>query len=274
MSRIPGSSRRIPLLVLVGTAAVAGAIAYAATSERSSTWRDRDIRIDGSDEEWQGQELPVPKQRFALGLINDSDSLYICLPTKDAETKSQIAQAGLVVWLDPVGGKKKRFGLHFPVPNPPGQQGVRRPPRPEGGEGPGGPPPGHEAPPVPGQDVVGVLGPGKNDARLVPIGEAAGIEGRVGVHGDLMVYELKVPLKRSDDHPFAPQIAAGQTVRLALETAPLRSAYGGSPYWTGGGALPPRPWGPGGWGATVGWGARWAEPIELVMNVHLASGPQ
>ncbi len=266
------SFRRLPILVFTLLLAVAAGIVFAATAERASNWRDRDIRIDGSDEDWQGELSPVPKEHFSLGIVNDGDYLYICLPTKDSGTKAQIAGAGLVVWLDPVGGKKRRFGVHFPVPNPPGQPGARRPARREGAY-PEQPDSTRDPVPVRGQDVVGVLGPGKDDARLVPITEAAGIEGRVGVRGDLMVYELRVPLNRNSDHPYAPQAGPGQTVRFEIETAPLRGSWATGPYWVGGGPIPPRPWGPGAWGTTYGWGGR-LDPIDAVMNVRLASGPR
>jgi hypothetical protein len=161
------------------------------------------------------------------------------------------------------------------VPNPPRQPGTRRGPVPNSGEGAQAPPSEREAPPVPGQDVIGVLGPGKNDAQLVPIDEAGGIEARVGVHEDLMVYELKVPLKRSAEHPYAPNIEPGQTVRLEIETAPLRGGMAPTgPYGMGGVIIPVRPWGAG-WGMTVGGGRRVAtKPIDVTMNVHLARGPR
>jgi hypothetical protein len=251
------------MLMLLGLSALVSAIAYASTAERASAWRDRDIMIDGSDEEWRGQELPVSKQRFSLGIMNDGEWLYICLPTKDAGTRTQIGTAGLVVWVDPEGGKKRRFGVHFPVPNPPQSPGMRRPmPQPE--------PPGEgEGPQIPGQQMVGILGPGKNDAKLVPADEAGGIEARVGVHGDLAVYEMKVPLARSAEHPYAPNVQAGQTVRLEIETAPLRGPM-----------TPTGPY-PGGFGVVIPLGGghasrypAWSEPFDVTMNVRLARGPQ
>ncbi len=260
------SSRRLSILLLLAFCALAGAIAYAATPERASTWRDRDIRIDGSDEEWLGLQLPVKKERFSLGIVNDGQWLYICLPTKDVGTKALIANAGIVVWLDPAGGKKRRFGVHFPVPNPPEPRGMRRGVVRGGGEGAPAPPP--EGEPVPGQDVVGVLGPGKNDARLVPINEAAGIEARVAVHGDLMVYELRVPLKRSPEHPYAPDVQPGQTVRLEIQTAPLRGPMMPTGFYPRAGIVIPIGRGRAGRYPVA------AEPFDTTMNLHLAKGPQ
>jgi hypothetical protein len=251
--------------------AVCGAVLYARVPERASTWRDRDVRVDGLDEDWRGEELPVVGERFSLGVMNDGEWLYLCLPTKDPGTRTTMSTMGIVVWLNREGAKKQTFGIHFPVPNPPGARGMRRPPVQGGGEGQGREAPREgEGQQVAGQDEIGILGPGKNDARLVPIDQAGGIEARVGVHGDLMVYEVRIPLARSAEHPYSPDVRPGDTVRLRIETAPLR----GGPIGPGsiGGVIVP-----GGWGVSVGRGgpgrSRVVQPIDMTMNVRLASGP-
>jgi hypothetical protein len=255
------------MLLLLAVSALISAIAYASTPERASAWRDRDIRIDGSDEEWRGQELPVRKEHFSLGIMNDGEWLYICLPTKDVGTKAQINSAGLVVWVDPEGGKKRRFGIHFPVPNPPQPGGMRRPPT-RGVEGQPAHPAEGDPQVVPGQDVVGVLGPGKNDAKLIPLNEAGGIEARVGVHGDLAVFEAKLPLKSSAEHPYAPNVEPGQTVRFEIETAPLRGPMlPTGPYPRGVGIVIPIGRG------RVGRYPVISEPFDVTMNLRLARGP-
>ncbi len=260
-SRTPIASR-VPMLALLALCAIAAAGAYAATADRASAWRDRDITIDGSDEDWRGQEQPVNKQRFSLGIMNDGEWLYLCLLTKDAGMRTQIGTAGLVVWLDLEGGKKKQFGLHFPVPNPPRSPGMRRP-------APEQPPAAGEEPSIPGQQVIGILGPGKNDAKLVSIEEAGGIEGRVGVHDDLTVYEMKVPLVRSAEHQYAPEVRPGQTARLEIETAPARGPITPTGPYTGGfGVVIPL-----GHGRPSRYPA-FSLPFDVTMNVRLARAPQ
>ncbi len=260
------SARLQTVLPIALVIAAAAALVYAATPDRASSWRDNDIRIDGSDEEWKGEELPVKGQHFSLGIANDGEWLYLCLPTKDSGTKAMIERAGLVIWVDPEGGKKQRFGVHFPVPNPPGTRPRREVPPP-----PGSAPAEGQPQEVGGQEQVGVLGPGKNDAQLVAIDEAGGIEAKVGVHGDLMVYEVKLPLARSGDHPYAPNVGPGQRVRLEIETAPMRANMATMPP-----GPPPagRPWGPAWGGITIG-GRKpvFAVPFDVTMNVQLAKEP-
>ncbi len=265
------SSRRVQMLVLAAIVGAASAVAYARATDRASTWRARDITVDGSDDEWRGEVLPVKGEHFSLGIVNDGEYLYLCLPTKDAGTKTQISNMGIVVWLDREG-KKRKFGLHFPVPNPPRANGLPRVPARRGGEAPEGQPSESKPEEVPGQEEIGVLGPGTSDARLVPLEEAGGIEARVGVHDDLLVYELRIPLKQSGEHPYALNVEPGGTVRLEIETAPMRP--GMPPVAPGGLGIPGRPWG-GGWGISFPRrGPAVIEPIDVTMNVHLAKGPQ
>ncbi|MGE5358027.1 MAG: hypothetical protein ACM3NQ_03355, partial [Bacteroidales bacterium] len=102
---------RLPRLLLCLVALASATITLAAGAiERASQWREHEIVIDGQDHDWKGVVQPLKGQRFSLGLVNDGDYLYICLPTKDATTRNLIARRGLVVWLDRQEGKKNQFG--------------------------------------------------------------------------------------------------------------------------------------------------------------------
>ncbi len=258
---------------LVVLLALLASAALAAATERASTWREHEIRIDGQDDDWRGLTMPVKGYKFSLGIVNDGEFLYLCLPTKDSGTRAQITRLGLVVWLDKAGGKRENFGIHFPValgraakataPQPPGaEEGHDRQ------EGPERPPPG---PPV----VVGILGRGGRDAKIVPLDQAGGIEAQLGIHDDLLVYELRVPLTRTDDHPFAPDLSPGDSLRLTIETASYRGPV--APLGVPGGGLIV---GEGGGGVGVGIGVGgggglhgFQNPLRLQMNVRLATGP-
>ena len=52
-------------------------------NEFTSHWRDREITVDGDQEDWQGQ-LAVPKDKnVALGFMNDESNLYVTLSSSD-----------------------------------------------------------------------------------------------------------------------------------------------------------------------------------------------
>jgi hypothetical protein len=200
MPRARSSSPRrplsIPVLLAVVLAALVVPLAGRATDLRlASAWRGEPIRIDGNDEEWRGRTAPVEGKRFALGLQNDADAIYLCLTTNDRVLATQIARQGLMVWFDPGPERPKKhvFGLHFPIDSR--LAAMRDPadrwPR-DGGDV-------SEA----SQAAVGILRPGKDDPLRVPLDEAGGIVARAAFHGALLVYEVKVPLKGTGAGPYA-----------------------------------------------------------------------
>jgi hypothetical protein len=259
--------RRLLILAVVGLLAVALAPSIRAgsdTRELASAWRDRDIRIDGNDEDWRDLTSPVKGQRFAVGLLNDGESLYLCLVTRDRVTVTQIARQGLMVWLTAAGQKKHAFGIHFPI------DGVRRSATVQGREPEDAPPPSD----VPeGQDAVGILGPGRNDSKRVTMIETGGLLARAAIHGDVLVYEMKVPLRRSQWGPYAVNAEPGSSLRMELQTpewrGPLMPVARTGPVGIGVGVGP----GPGGRGM-IGYppvDLALLRPMDLAATVKLAT---
>ena len=213
-------------LILLAAAFVAtGARVPAGAESRqlTSEWRDRDIRIDGIDEEWRGLTRPVKGHHFAVGFVNDADALYFCLVTKDETTLRQISRLGLILWIDPPAGKKHTFGVRFPVTYGPG-----RPGRPAGRttDRADDAPRGEVDAAGFGQREIEILGPGRNDVRSIENG-STGVVARFTVKDDLVVYELKVPLAKGEGAPFAPGAQAGSVVRIGLQTPEWRGPLPG-----------------------------------------------
>jgi hypothetical protein len=209
--------RVLALLVLVGS--MVAPIAGGGDGPRlSSEWRADPIRIDGNDDEWRGRTAPFEKQRFALGLQNDGEALYLCLTTRDRVLSTQIARQGLMVWIDPGPDRPKKhvFGVHFPIdPRLAAMRAANgRWPR-DGGDV-------NDTT----QAAIGILGGRGRDTARVPLTESGGIEGSAKFHGDVLVYELKIPLKGGTG-PYQVSAGPGDTVNLELQT----------PEWRG--PLPP-----------------------------------
>ena len=76
---------------------------------------DREVTVDGSEQEWVDTLQPVEKENFSLGLLNDDEYLYISLVTSDQEVRRQIMAQGMTLWIDPDGGKDKTLGIRFPL---------------------------------------------------------------------------------------------------------------------------------------------------------------
>jgi hypothetical protein len=219
----------------------------------TASWREREIRVDGDDEDWRGLTQPVAGQHFAVGFVNDEDSLYFCLVSKDDVSLKQVARQGLILWIDPAGGRSKRtFGIRFP------------------GQFAG--PSGRTRDAGANRDSVGVdrgvdiLGPGRKDVRQVENG-TSGITARMRVRGDLLVYEIEVPLRKSEAAAFAPDVDAGAALRVELQTpewrgpVPLRRGWPMVGVGMGGGPVYP------------GVDMSALKPLEVIGDLRLATGP-
>jgi uncharacterized membrane protein YgcG len=220
--------KRTTLCVAVMIAVAAGGGVLASKRQRiESHWRDRDVVIDGDNGEWAGPLLPVDENHpIITAAMNDGQFLYVVLSTSDMAARRQIMRQGLIVWFDPSGGDKKHFGVKFPVGMLPEDASGRR-----GGyrRGPGGGRPAGDPrstdPAQPDQPAqleptnrLEVYGPQKDDAHSFVTDMAPGIAVKVGEVQGYLVYELKVPLARTADWPYAVEAKPGALIGFGLET--------------------------------------------------------
>jgi hypothetical protein len=190
------------------------------------------ITIDGRHDDWSGALTSLGSNPFSVQVANDNDALYLRLTASDPVVRTQILRQGLIVWFDEGGGTKKRLGIQYPVVEygsggNTGQGG--------GGRGYGGG--GHRAggtSDTPNDDYeppsrVDILGPGKNDARSLTLDHASGVEVALRLSEGMVLYELKVPLAKTADHPYAIEAAAGKTIGLGFESPKIERQSSGSP---------------------------------------------
>ena len=271
---------------------VAAAGVFAAERPQiDSHWRDRDVVIDGDNSEWAGPLRPLEeKHPIVMAAMNDGQFLYVVLSASDATVRRQILRQGLIVWFDPSGRDKKHFGVKFPVgllaegAAGRGRGGVRRGP---GGERPPDDPgsgdaarPDHPEP----TNRLEVYGPQKDDAHSFVTDMAPGIAVKIGQVEGYLVYELKVPLARTADTPYAIEAKPGALIGFGLETPkmerPVREGGGGMGGFGGGGGMGGRGGrgGGGGMGGRRGGGDRdqpeQAKPLKSWATIQLAANHQ
>ncbi len=191
---------------------------------------DSPITVDGRFDDWYGHLQPFGADPVALQFLNDGEFLYVRLTASDPSARMQIARLGLTVWFDAGGGTKKKFGVKYPVveESGPDEEGQRQG-RGRRGQG---PPPDETGPPT---GRVDVIGPGKGDARSLTRGHLQGLD--VAMHNEqgTLQYELKVPLAKTADHPYAIETAPGKTIGVGLETGKMPQRSGGMGRGGGGG---------------------------------------
>jgi len=231
------------------------------TLELNSNWRDREITIDGENSEWMGAMWHFEDENISVGLLNDDNYIYVCMIAEDPLIRAQVMRQGFTVWFDPAGGKEKTFGIRFPIGMP-----ARDVPWGE-----------REREPDPekirrafssSMDELEILGPGKDDQRRLLVKEAKGVDIMLKTSDGLLVYELRVPLLHSEQHPYAVGAETGDLIGIGLEMPEIempnvRRQMGGE---MGGGAGPPG----------MGGGRRPQMPqgIKIWAIVQLASSKQ
>jgi hypothetical protein len=257
------------VLVLAGVVATWAVAGQGKSLDLKSAWSPAPVKVDGTGQGWSANFAPLGDPPILVSLENDAQYLYLCVRTSDRKVKAQIVSGGLTVWAEVPGTDAGGMGVRFPMRGlPPGGE------RPRHGNG-GAPPPGGYEPERPPQGNEGeppkeppasaiddvstefeLLGPTREDRLVVARDPDQPLQVAVGDDSGVLVYQVRLPLQPSDEHPVAIGAAAGTTMTLVLDsTAPKRKGRpeggeggpeGGPP--SGGGA------GPGGYGPGGGMG--------------------
>lgn len=178
----------------------------------NSIWTKSEIVVDGKESEWSGSIYYLEKQKIGIGLQNDTANLYIIVKATDRNTQLQIMRRGLTIWLDAKGKKNKTLGIHYPI----GMQEYGIP----------------EVKANPNTEFaseqqnlftdmlkeIEVLGPEKNDRNRIGRVNNFGIEASLNDTLGVMIYELKIPLRPTNELPYAISSNPGDVISLGLET--------------------------------------------------------
>ncbi|MGZ7066381.1 MAG: hypothetical protein ACXVI6_08500 [Candidatus Aminicenantales bacterium] len=170
---------------------------------------EHQVTIDGRSDDWMGSLNIIAAANLEEGFLNDQDFLYVSFVTEDESLRRQIARGGLTVWFDPKGGDEKVLGIKYPV-------GIPRVERPATQKEEAGGPPSNE--PAGGtESSLEIYGAGAATPQKLELDSVKGLELAVSREGRLFVYELKIPLQPSSDHPIAVGALPGKTVGIGFE---------------------------------------------------------
>ena len=244
----------VPVLAILAAPAVMSSSQGRTGVPIVSAWRGGEVTVDGLNTEWPDLSAFGQESRYAIGLVNDDENLYVALRANDPATGLQMLRQGLVVWFDAEGGTRKRFGIKYPVGTlsygvaeaGSGRGGRGRPSRQGGPAAPAGPDASWSQAEADGQlNRLEVLGPGDNDRRSLVVGRADPLAVGIGRSEGTVLYELKIPIARSGDAPYSLGVKPGRTFGLGLENAERERTPGGMGF---SGGLPGGPGGSGGQG--------------------------
>jgi hypothetical protein len=268
----------------------------------NSKWIDREIVIDADDYDWKDYPFYYDeKTRSCIGLYNDNENLYICFQTMDEDVQRQITGQGLEVWFNQNGDKEKQLGIGYPVGRQPGGPGGPM----DKSSGMPGPPPDRSSdmPGQPSEMESGdkkmppkrTFGQGPDSVKALEILPSEDVTGylynfqraaKIGIHARCtidergrFVYELKMPLMKTEKTPFAIATSAVRNIGIGFMTVEVKNRSGGGMGKGGrpgggrpGGGMPGggRPGGGMDGGPGGGVGGRGGD-LEIWTNVTLAS---
>ncbi len=149
------------------------------------------ITIDGLAGDWRQSQAYLDNQSMFIGVANDDSSLYILVKTIDLRAQKKVLQLGLTMWIYPVGDPKHRIGIHYPI-------GIEEPDIPVFGSDPPVPPSKNERGPIlDALTEIELILPDEEPIRM-PVSESRDVRVAVRDTSEMVVYELRVPLRRSD----------------------------------------------------------------------------
>ncbi|MGO9481347.1 MAG: hypothetical protein ACLP05_06170 [Candidatus Kryptoniota bacterium] len=172
-----------------------------------SDWNENKIVIDGKDNDWDDTMFYIPDAELTAGVHNDSNYLYIILKTTNRMQTFQVLGSGLTVWFDRSGGTSQNFGIHFPLGRGEGGE-MSQPSSSEGSSTSSADNPDEDTNQTSSfvdmmPNELEILGVNENGPVRLTIADVKGIELQMSHNREGLIYEMKVPLHTSPDHPYA-----------------------------------------------------------------------
>lgn len=258
-----------------------------------SSWSSSKIVVDGSDSDWGDTMFYIPSAQLTAGIRNDSKYLYLVLKTTDRRQAFQIRGLGLTVWFNRSGGTGKDFGIRFPIGHAM-RAGFG------GGRGMGSDSAMQNATFVMrNPNELELLGVNPNGPERLSVADLKGIQLQMRSTDDGLIYEMRVPLHKSAEDPYAIN-PKGDKIGIGFEGGKFERPSGFNPRGgrmggfegggmggEGGGEMPGGGMEGGGYGGGGGYGRgerggmqreggeRFQTPkqIDFWLRVDLAPGP-
>lgn len=87
------------------------------TSDHPIPYIPSPIVIDGKASDWKGVPFTLdPGTTLRYAFANDSANLYVCLTSTNPGMEDKIFRMGLKIFFDTTGGRQESLGIQFPMP--------------------------------------------------------------------------------------------------------------------------------------------------------------
>ncbi len=202
-------SRSVLLILAIGSLSIN--FYGCGNMELASKWRSHNVVIDGSSKEWENNTVYLKDYNSSVGIMNDSNYIYIFFSSNDRDIQREMLVRGLIVWFDSTGGSDKIFGIKFPL----GMEGnpelfQRRPQDENNGKR-------FNQEYAKTLNELEILGPMKNARFQVSTKNKYDIEASLGENEGNLTYELKVPLKINNEFQYGIGTDTSKTIGIGIE---------------------------------------------------------
>lgn len=183
-----------------------------------SCWKDREIVIDGKNDEWQDVKVYFRDKKVAIGVFNDNNFLYLQLVSWDKDVASMIKNTGFVVWFDDYASRKKNRGIRFPLGNGESLNELSRSMRQERHDK-------FAKSEKYSLEEIEWVSADKNEDFIgsLEFFKQKGIDVQIDDSTGNMIYELKIPLVKDSKHIYTVSDNAKQRLSICFEIAPRQS---------------------------------------------------
>jgi len=166
----------------------------------NSVWNNQ-IKIDGFYSDWESNLHYSEKSKAGLGAANDSSYLYLCLVSADQQLQRRLLFRGFQCKVDVPGSKRNVLEIIYPTGMKNRERSMRTDMPLQGEFRPNRSRESH----LSIEDLqteFRLLGPRKDDQRIVPLENNLGIEIKFGRSKRQFVYELRLPFSIIDEYLF------------------------------------------------------------------------
>lgn len=196
------------------------------TEQIQSHSSENSVIIDGNDAEWRNHMHYYKDQNISVGVMHDTQNLYLCIGTQDESTEQMILKKGLNIWFDGKGGTDEVFGIHFPIRPKPNmssenfQSSPRFSPENINSSEEGFNP--HQKPDFNKllENIEIIQGENKDPIQL-RLSQTGDLKIKMGKSDGATVVELQIPLKKSDANLYAISSDGQSPIGIGIVTAEM-----------------------------------------------------
>lgn len=169
--------------------------------------------VDAAIGEWQGGVRQMDGKDIQMGVAVTDTMLYVAVTSNAPDVIRAAARRGLIVWVDPAGGKEKAYGIQYPLRDERARNAL----------------PANEAPQMADQNQLAILQGERRTQR--PAQHTSGLRAAINLQRASMVYELAIPVASVEDavNPDALKASLGSTVGVGVELPDVERSFDARP---------------------------------------------